>query len=191
MAEKTKIKIGFPTFVFFSAILLLDFSLLSLIPFFTAILHELGHITVMKICGIKVSQIKILPFGVDIKKQVCVTSYKTDIIIGSAGIITNLLLLLLCLLLPKTEATELFMASNILLITINILPIRTLDGGQILEKLIAYNFDLQSAEKVVSTASFICILLLGSVSIWLLFYSSYNFTLLIMCIYLFCGIFLK
>ncbi|MBQ7968477.1 MAG: hypothetical protein IJ292_01460 [Clostridia bacterium] len=188
MADKTRIKIALPTLVFFCAILFFDVSILPFIPFFAAILHEAGHIAVMKICKVKIKEIKILPFGIDIKKENKITSYKTDIAVSSAGIAVNILLLLLCTLLPKTPETILFASSNVLLIFINILPINSLDGGQMLEKLLEYKYDPQIANKVTATTSLVCITLLGSVAIWVLFKTSYNFSLLLMCIYLFCGI---
>ncbi len=191
MLSKTRVKISIPTIIFFTALFCVNTDAISFIPFFCALLHEVGHILVMKKCGINIYEIKILPFGIDIKKQQSITSYKTDIIIGLAGVTVNLLLIFLSILLPKSNLTQTFILSNLILIFINILPIKTLDGGQILEKVIAYKSDIQTAEKVVSIASFICLLLVGSISIWILLYSSYNFTLFLMCVYLFCGIFIK
>ncbi len=191
MFSKTKIRVSFPTIIFFATLFCINADIITFIPFFCALMHETGHIIVMKKCGIKVYEIKILPFGIDIKKQQSITSYKTDIFVGIAGIAVNMLLIFLSIFLPQNNITQTFVLSNLILIFINVLPIKTLDGGQILEKFIAYKSDIQTAEKIVSIASFICLLLVGSVSIWILLYSSYNFTLFLMCIYLFFGIFIK
>lgn len=191
MLKKTKLKVSLPTIIFFCALFFLGNSVISYIPFLCALLHELGHIVAMNLFGIKIYEIKILPFGIDIKKEICITSYKTDIIIGSAGILTNLLLIICSIFLPQNNITQFFILSNILLILINVLPIKTLDGGQMLEKFLSMKFDIQTAENIVSVLSFICIILLGSVAIWLLLYSGYNFTLFLICVYLFCGIFIK
>ncbi|MBE6718050.1 MAG: hypothetical protein E7574_02180 [Ruminococcaceae bacterium] len=191
MDNKLKIKIGLPTFIFFAVLLTSNVKILSFLPFFAALLHEFGHIFAMKLCGEKILAVKILPFGIDIKKAPSLTSYKADIFVCIAGILTNILLILLCSAMPKNIYTEFFIMSNYLLIFVNILPIKTLDGGQLLEKILLLKYDIQAAEKMLGITSFICILLLGSTAIWLLLSSSYNFTLLIMCMYLFCGIFLK
>lgn len=191
MADRIKLKIGLPAIVFFFLIISGGIDSGVLIPFLSALLHEMGHITVMALCGQKIESVKILPFGVDIRKKFCVTSYKTDIAVSSAGIVTNLLLILLALLLPSFKQTENFIASNLLLIGVNILPIKTLDGGQILEKTTALFFGADTAEKVINISSLLFVILLGTLGIWILFYSSFNFTLLILCAYLFCGIFLK
>ncbi|MBE6670607.1 MAG: hypothetical protein E7593_00210 [Ruminococcaceae bacterium] len=191
MDKSLNIKIGFPTIIFFVVLLTYNFSLVSILPFFAALLHEIGHVVAMKLCGEKITTITILPFGIDIKKAPSVTSYKSDLFICSAGIITNILLIVIFKTLPQTPNTTLFITSNYLLIFVNILPIKSLDGGQFLEKIISIKYNISTAENVLTITSFIFILLLGSVAVWLLFSSSYNFTLLLMCMYLFCGIFLK
>ena len=55
MLSKTKIKITFPTLLFF-AILFFNFNLNYTIPFIAAFCHEMGHIIVMKKCGQKIKQ---------------------------------------------------------------------------------------------------------------------------------------
>ena len=190
MLKNTKIKISFPTLIFF-AVLIFNFNPMYLIPFVSAYLHEMGHIIVMKICGQNINQIKILPFGIDIQKNNALSSYKADILISSAGILVNLLLIFLCKVFYQGYFADFFITSNFILIFINILPIKSFDGGQIIETLLALKYDLTIADKIIKLSSFICILLVGSFAVWLLFNTSYNFTLLFMCIYLFCGIFLK
>ena len=188
--RKTKISIGLPTFVFFAVLFVADFSVMSIMPFLAALLHEMGHVLAMKTCGIKISDIKIYPFGVDIKKQQSLTSYATDIFISIAGILTNIAAMIACNFLPPSDNISFFVSSNVVLIIINVLPIRTLDGGMALEKLLLLKMRYDIVDGVMNFLSLCSILLLGSVAIWLLFYTSYNFSLLLMCMYLFCGIFL-
>ena len=190
MLNKTKIKISFPTLIFF-AILIFNLNPMYLIPFISAYLHEIGHVAVMKTCGQNISQIKILPFGIDIQKNNSLSSYKADILISSAGISVNLLLIVLCKIFYNGYYADLFISSNLILIFINILPIKSFDGGQIIETILALKYDLNTADKIIKISSFICIFFIGSFAVWLLFNTSYNFTLLFMSIYLFCGIFLK
>lgn len=191
MAPEKRICISPSTFVFFTIIIIKSKSLLPLIPFVSTLLHELGHITVMYIFSQKIQSVTILPFGVDIKKKPCISSYRADILVSLAGISVNILMLLLCTLLPKTSETELFFASNLILIFINVLPIKTLDGGVTLEKTVALHFGSDLSERVVSVTSAIFVFFLGAFSVWVLFNTGYNFTLFLMCAYLFGGIFLK
>ncbi len=191
MADKAKIKIGIPTFFFFSALVLFNCNISALMPFICALLHESGHLLAMKISKIKIKEIKILPFGIDIKKAPSVSSYKTDILISSAGVLTNVLLIILGRTLFKIPESNTFILSNYLLVLINVLPIKSLDGGQMLELLLLLKLSPETAEKIMSVLSLITLTLLGCIAIWLLINTSYNFTLLLMCMYLFCGIFLK
>ena len=86
---------------------------------------------------------------------------------------------------------DFFIASNVTLAVLNSLPIKSLDGGQIFEKIITWKYDVPTAEKAVGISSLISIILLGSIAVWVFFNTTYNFTLLFMCIYLFIGIFIK
>ena len=189
-SNKIKISIGLPTFIFFLVLFLADFSLFSVMPFLAALVHELGHVLAMRCCRVSISKIKIYPFGVDIKKQECLTSYAADIFISCAGILANIAAISLCAALPPSDTCDFFVSSNVVLIIINVLPIKTLDGGMALEKFMLLKFRPDFVNGVMSFLSLVSIVLLGSVAIWLLFYTSYNFSLLLMCIYLFCGIFL-
>ncbi len=187
---RTKVSIGLPTFIFFAVLFAADFSLMSIIPFVAALIHETGHLLAIKLCGMKIYKIKILPFGIDIKKQEQLTSYAADIFVSCAGILANISAVLLCNFLPPTDIAGFFVSSNIVLIIINVLPIRTLDGGMALEKILLLKLRPDIVDCIINFLSLCSIFLLGSVAIWLLFYTSYNFSLLLMCMYLFCGIFL-
>lgn len=191
MASKMSVKFVIPTLVFFAVLLLVGIDVTYYLPFAAALLHEVGHLCVMLICGQKVKQIIILPFGIDIKKVPCISSYKTDIAVSAAGIAVNALMIYLCMLFPKSLAVDFFMQSNIVLFAINVLPIKSLDGGQILEKILLLFMSPYTVERAMAICSMVCIILVGSVAIWVFFGSGYNFTLLFMCMYLFTGLFLK
>lgn len=191
MANKLSVKFAFPSIVFFVVLAVAGRDFIYFLPFVAALLHELGHLLVMLICGQPVKQITVLPFGIDIKKSTLISSYKADIAVSLAGIVVNILMIALCGILPENTAVEFFKQSNVVLFAINVLPIKSLDGGQILEKLLLLTLPPDTVERVMAFCSMVYIILVGSVAIWVLFYSGYNFTLLFMCMYLFAGLFLK
>ena len=191
MDNGIKFQIGLPTVIFFCVLTVGGASTIALLPLLAALIHELGHITVMLLCKQKIVKIKILPIGLDIKTAPCVSSYKTDIAVSVAGILANLCTVLICSQFDDTFALSFFKMSNMILIILNILPIRSLDGGQILERTLECATAPDTAEKIMKTVSFICLFLLWSIAVWIFFKSNYNFTLLIMCIYLFVGIFVR
>lgn len=194
MADRTRrvprVRIGLPTFIFFAVLFIADLSAMSIMPFLAALLHEAGHLIAMWLCGQSVKEIRIYPFGIDIKKREMLSSYAADVFVSSAGIIANLLTVAACNFLPPSDIKAFFVSANLVLVMINVLPIRTLDGGMVLEKLLLMKLSPDTASGVMNFLSLFFIVLLGSVAIWLLFYTSYNFSLLLMCMYLFCGIFL-
>ena len=191
MANKPLVKFAFPTLVFFVLLFVCERDVLLFLPFAAALLHELGHLLVMIICRQRIKQITVFPFGVDIKKVPFISSYKTDIAVSSAGIAVNISMTVLCCFLPNSSAVDIFQQSNALLFAINVLPIKTLDGGQILEKVLLLLLPPDTVDKIMGFCSFVCIIIVGSVAVWVLFYSGYNFSLLFMCMYLFAGVFLK
>lgn len=191
MAKGLKLEIGLSTVIFFCVLVAGGVSPIAFLPLLAALLHEIGHIIVMLICGQKIARIKILPIGLDIKTAPCVSSYKADIAISIAGILANICVIMICSRFESTDTLNFFKISNMILILLNILPIRSLDGGQILEKTLELTTSPDTAERVMKTVSFFCLVLLWSFAVWIFFESNYNFTLLMMCIYLFVGIFVR
>ncbi len=94
----------------------------------SALAHEMGHLFAMKISGSKVSNFTFGFFNFNIKYNKYKTSYKTDIFISFSGPFFNIAFGVLSLLLGYTE---LFYA-NMSLAFLNLLPIDSLDGGNIL-----------------------------------------------------------
>ena len=136
MGKKKTFYNTFPTIVFWAALILSKKSLVPIIPFCAALFHECGHLITMKLCGRKIETITLFPFGIDIRTRGEITSYKNDLFICASGISVNLILALLCTFLPKNSYTELFISSNVIFAIINSLPIKTLDGGELVEKIL-------------------------------------------------------
>ncbi len=116
---------------------------------FFAFLHELGHLCTGLALGFKPKIMKMTPFGFQITFKTCIEDYNKRIkqgnelcvkriIIYLAGPVTNLFLILICLLenielmIPK----DIIIYSNILLAIFNLLPIYPLDGGRILKEIV-------------------------------------------------------
>ena len=109
-----------------------------------AIIHELGHLLVGILLGMKPKKIEIMPFGVSISFNVNILDYnkkikkgnKLDIkkiIVASAGPLTNLIIIIITYNL-KIDMIKAIMViyTNFLIMLFNLLPIYPLDGGRIL-----------------------------------------------------------
>lgn len=185
-----KIKVTLPTIILLVFIVLLDFSPYILIVFTAAFIHELGHLIVMALCGIKVERITIYPFGLDIRTATSAKSYHHEIFIKSAGILANVTVTLFCISFADNIYISFFVCSNLLLAAVNLMPINSLDGGDILENFMLMYMNPITVGKVMRTISFIFIVILWIIAMYLLFYTNYNFSLFVMCVYLFTSIFL-
>lgn len=186
-----KLRAGLPFFIFL-ILLTLTGGLTAYLPFFLAVaLHECGHLVLMRACGVGVERITVLPFGVDIKPESTLTSYTSDVLVSLGGIAANLCGMGVSALLPSDGGGGAFFSANLALALLNALPIRGLDGGYALEKILLKACSPRLASGAVFATSFLFLVALGSVAIWIFFRTGYNFTLLMMCAYLFCGIFLR
>jgi stage IV sporulation protein FB len=73
----------------------------------------------------------------------------------------------------------------------NLLPIKSLDGGRIVECALLMRMGEDEAARVIYVLSFIFIVILWIISVYLLLYAPFNPTLFFICVYLFAAIFLK
>ncbi len=121
------------TFGFLSvwALLLLQstFSMTAAMAFVCCALHELGHITAMKLLGIRIRGLTLYSGGVKLKSDsLALCGTLTEISVLAAGPLVNLLLGAAgCFF-----GNRLFAGINISLLLFNLLPLSSLDGGRIL-----------------------------------------------------------
>lgn len=190
MKKRAKIRIRPPTVLFFALLILLDRSALSLIPIAAALCHELGHVIVIQAVGMQVNEIEITMFGAEIRAPVysggglaCAAVYAAG---GTANIISAIIVW-------KVGAggayAEFFVACSIALAFVNLLPIRSLDGGCILESLLG-RFAPYRAQGIVNTVSAVTLALLWLVAVYVLLVCGGNLSLLVFCMYLFAEVFI-
>lgn len=154
---------------------------------FAIIIHESGHIILMCIFGYPPEKIKISLFEISIsdrKRQE--RSFIQNILIIFFGPFSNFICFILFYLLYLT-GNDFFIypaAANLSVGLFNILPVMSLDGGQLLYLVLCRFFSESISQRVVNVITFIIIFPLAFFGFILLFNSKYNFSLLIVCIYL-------
>lgn len=104
---------------------------------FCAFVHELGHFCALAICKVKPEVISLGFLNFNIKYNKLKTTYKADIFISSAGIIFNLFLSVIAFSIGNKDVAF----TSIVLAIINLLPLRGLDGGNILHGLLSLSGD--------------------------------------------------
>lgn len=156
------------------------------------ILHELGHILMGIILGLKPEKIEIMPFGLSVAFKLNTKDYNKKIksanllelkkiAIAIAGPLTNLIIILFYIFLNKSEINIIY--ANLLILLFNIVPIFPLDGGRILKSIIhifyGYNKSIECIH-IFSNATIIILTLISSIVILKI----HNIAILIILIYL-------
>ena len=132
-----------------------------------AILHELGHLTVLRLFGGRVSHLSISPFGakLTVANGQCL-SYGAEILSTLAGPAVNLAFaLILSLLGARWDEAYVFAGAQLVLGLFNLIPARPLDGGRILWLVIAWITEPFTADRVVFFTSVLfaaALLILGA-----------------------------
>lgn len=192
---KCRIQISFWFIAVLAFLLIVDKSGIAGLSILAAAIHESGHFIMMKLYRKEISRIKIMPFGIDMEeKNRAQNSYIQDCMISLAGPFSNLVwfgALLFCTLWTRHILLERFLLIHLFLGIFHLLPIAPLDGGQACYSLLCMRLSPRKAEKIIKWVSFFVLLPIACIGFILLFQSKYNFSLLLICIYLMLLLLLK
>lgn len=111
------------------------------IVFGSLLVHEVGHLIAAKLVGIKVRSCTILPYGGEIKMQQFSKVKKSNqlFVILGGPFCTFLLLLFSCFI--DFPQDGLVFLVQVIILSLNLLPIYPLDGGRALEALFPHNYE--------------------------------------------------
>lgn len=153
----TRYMVTFLFCIIVALLILFDNSILFY-SFLMVCAHESAHLLAMKLCEVKVTAVKLEPFGIIIEKEDTELSLKSKILITVAGCAANLMLaaVFLCLyFVVKNQVYFTLFGVNICLLSLNALPVIGLDGGELLHILIALKKGNEFALRIGETVSFI------------------------------------
>ncbi len=151
------------------------------------VIHESGHLIAMKRIGYFPKRIKISLFEINIRDDSRqLRTAKENMLIIFFGPAANFICFLpaFLLYLIGTDRIFPFAAANLSVGLFNLLPVMSLDGGQLLYLCLSRRMSPVQAEKTVCRATLILIFPLAAVGFFILFHSQYNFSLLCVCAYL-------
>lgn len=167
MEKKTKKFIIHPSTIIFLIILSISgVGYEGIITLLCALLHELGHFFAARSCRATPKRIVIYPFGADMVLPNGLRSYKADIFIALCGPLINIILFVLAIIL---HFSDFFCACNLALAFINLMPIRGLDGGTVLENILLTFLTPKTAERVLWGVTFFILFFLYLFSVYFLF----------------------
>ncbi len=183
-----KISLLFPAVLLL--LLLTDTNGISAFGFLSAIIHECGHVAALLLFGEKPASLSVSVFGMRMTlPNSCNLSTWRRATVFAAGPFFNMICAGgFCLLRTPTVYAWI----HLLLAVINSLPVLPLDGGQLMMTVLRRFFEEETVLRVMRglhTALSIGLLLLGMA---VLQHSGYNFTLLILAVYIgMLGVFCK
>lgn len=188
-----KLKIGF-----FAIMLILSFlfspTLLSLCALLSALLHELGHMGAARLCGIRLRECQVGIYGAGLVPDGGVYSYGQEIVLCLCGPLMNLICASVGIWFLRGTAGafwENFVFSSLALGILNLLPIQGFDGARILCALLSRFCLPRTVERIVAALSFVCVLSLWCLSVYLLIRYVASLSLFIFSLSLFSRIFLS
>lgn len=166
----------------------------ALLMFFTFI-HEMGHLICGLLLGLKPKALKIMPLGVCIEFSVIYKDHNRKIkngnilsvkkmILALAGPITNIIIIMLCILCKNyIGLSKEIIYANLLIAIFNLIPIYPLDGGRLLKELVHIIKGNKESIEYVNFISNACTILLTMVaSIGIYYYK--NIAILLIVSYL-------
>ncbi len=180
-----RLSVWFPASVI--VILSLDGSGLTMNCLLASIAHEIGHFLAMLCLRDRPSRITLGIFGMRVERRHDGRlGYPALCAVSLCGPLTNAL----CALLLWRCAPEVALIHSVLAV-FHLLPVVSLDGGEAVYDLLCLRLDEDTADRVIRCCSFVLLCFLTALGGWLLLASGYNFTLLVVCVYLFLRMFLR
>lgn len=183
-----KVEITFWFVAFITFIISLNVPSNVLVTVISSLLHETGHLFVMTGLGNKPQAVRFEITGMNIIRQPDLKiSTKNEILIALGGPLINLICFLLSVVIRcvyKNESILTFGCINLILMTFNLLPIKKLDGGMALYYTLSQKYDNIICSKVLKIISVLFITLIYIWGIYAFISSKYNFSLIIIAIFL-------
>lgn len=151
-------------------------------------LHEFGHVIAMLKFRQKLCAITLNFYGIDFNyEKNKVLTENQELMISASGPIANIIMSIffaIVYLITSSEILLIAAACQISICIFNLLPINQLDGGQIIYILLKKKFALERADKICFWISVIFIFLIGTVMLVTSLKFTFNYSLLVILIYL-------
>ena len=157
-----------------------------------ALLHEAGHIVAARRRGIRIKEIRFDVSGMRICTEECAGSYTDEFVLCMSGPLVNVIIIAVgagvfwhknmdvsaiasaiedfaqCKAGSYYGALGFFMICSVIQGGLNLLPIKTFDGGRMLFCLCAMAFGSRTAERVIGVTSAFCMLAIWTVALYLM-----------------------
>ena len=169
-----------------------EFTYISLL---SALIHETGHIIAAKILKIKLKEIKFDFLGARLVISKKIISYSKEVMLCAFGPLFNFLSAFIAYIVSchygiQDPKINFFIFASISLGILNLLPIKTFDGGRIIESALCFIIQPSASKKTVEVLSFITVFLLWCISVYFLLIYSSSLSLFVFSVSLFFTLFI-
>lgn len=161
-------------------VLLNGFRVIS-VMLLAAVVHEAGHILAALICGATVERMDIELWGGRMY-YMGARSYQREFVISLGGIAANLLAAPLGLIPVFGIWGKLFFCACLCYGLVNIIPAKTLDGGEALRCILALNCDDSAAYSALNTVNTLSVMFLCAIGLVLSALTGFNSSVLMLAV---------
>ncbi len=210
-----RIKIMPSAYIMLAAMLVSNRIGVLLLYFLSAALHELGHLAAAYLSKVEITDVRFTYSGIRMHTGNKMMSYKQELVTAIAGPLSNLIVISICAALLMLNGSRLdhcvsscndllinnmftfsgafgfVMLSSFLQGCINLLPVRTLDGGRVIYCALALIFGDRVACSVLDILSIFTAFLLWTVALYLMLKASSGLGIYVFSACLFFGVFKK
>ena len=166
---KTRIAIAPTTLLLFGGMLAFDKSGICAATLLAAFVHELGHLAAARRMRIPLESIRFDPLGARICVKRRMLSYGQEWLLAAMGPLFSLLASLAAAPLWRGYAfARAFSCASLLLGMLNLLPVSTFDGGRMTEVALGQLLGARAAFIIMRGLTFLLLLFLWSISVYLL-----------------------
>ncbi len=195
--KNTTYKISFTFFALILYVVTVNHSRTIGILLFFAIMHEMVHLIFIYNFSVAPEMVSFTLLGANIKRGLT-ASFKanSEIIINASAPVFNIITGVIFLFFAKTGINRQVILEeianvNLVLGFFNLLPFFSFDGGNVLKNILLKCFSEKVSEQVLTITSLAVTVAFSFISIYIFLNYQHNFSLLIMCIYMFLSIIFK
>lgn len=165
---------------------LIDETGIALLGLIASLIHECGHIMAFVLLGHKIEKLSFEISGIALKKVCNFVSFKDEIIVTISGCLVNALIFIIGAIACgwNLEKINMFSAVNLVIGTINIFPMSTLDGGRTLELVLGRFCKARTTQRLCFFAELAIMLFFLVLSAATIYLGKINFSFLILTVYL-------
>ena len=149
--------------------ILTDRTGISLLTVAAALLHEGGHLLAARLLGIRAERMRLGFLGMRLDMGADLLSYGQEWLLCAAGPLVSLVgAAMAAPLWGLWESARFFSCASLVLGLLNLLPIRTFDGGRMLECFLSSTLGMRASQRVMTACSFLFLFLLWATAVYFL-----------------------